>query len=208
MKQDTETMLNIIHAATKVFIERGMDGARMQEIADLAGINKALLHYYYNSKEELYQIVATREIKKAFSDLLAVIPEEQDFRCWLRSFIHNYLQTISQNPQITRFMMWEISQGGNGISNIIREFINRKDNGRMSVFETISKALSGPTVRQVDPIQFFMSLIGMCIYPFLARPILENIFIGIDMKTEKFVIDREETIYELVLHGMEVRNVQ
>ncbi|PKN78745.1 MAG: hypothetical protein CVU48_07450 [Candidatus Cloacimonetes bacterium HGW-Cloacimonetes-1] len=205
MKQDTETKLNIIQAASKVFIERGMDGARMQDIADLAGINKALLHYYYNSKEELYRLVATREIKQAFAELLAVIPEEQDFRDWIRSFIHNYLQVITKNPQVTRFMLWEISQGGNGISAIIREFINRKDSGRMSVFETIRKAMSGPGVRQVDPIHFFMSLIGMCVYPFLARPILENVM-GIDMGTEEFVREREEAVYEMVLYGMEVRN--
>ena len=64
MEIPTQTEKKIIEAATTVFSEKGKDGARMQEIADTAGINKALLHYYFRSKNKLFKIVFLYQFKK------------------------------------------------------------------------------------------------------------------------------------------------
>ncbi len=69
MQKSSETEKKIINAATAVFMEKGKDGARMQEIADKAGINKALLHYYFRSKEKLFTNVFNLEIPKVITNI-------------------------------------------------------------------------------------------------------------------------------------------
>ena len=65
----SETEKRILQAATEVFLQKGMGGARMQEIADKAGINKAMLHYYFRSKDRLYEQVFTGQLEHFFNGL-------------------------------------------------------------------------------------------------------------------------------------------
>ena len=88
METNIKTEEKIIEAATKIFLEKGKDGARMQEIADRAGINKALLHYYFRSKEKLYQEVFSNELKHFFTSILGTIKERQDFKEFIQTFIN------------------------------------------------------------------------------------------------------------------------
>ena len=108
METNVKTEEKIIEAATKIFLEKGKDGARMQEIADRAGINKALLHYYFRSKEKLYAEVFSNELRKFFRSILGTIKESEDFKDFIQTFINLYIDTISKNPKLFRFILWEI----------------------------------------------------------------------------------------------------
>ena len=75
-KKDNSTEDAILQVARKVFTQKGLSGARMQDIADEAGVNKALLHYYFQSKEKLFALIFDQEFEKFFSSLAVIISSD------------------------------------------------------------------------------------------------------------------------------------
>jgi len=92
-ENDKQTEEKIFEAATEVFTERGMDGARMQDIADHAGINKALLHYYYRTKDHLFNAVFEKIAGQMFKKFAPVFDEKLSLEEKIRFFFkgaHNF----------------------------------------------------------------------------------------------------------------------
>ena len=106
MNKSSVTEEKIIKAAAEVFMEKGRDGARMQEIADIAGINKALLHYYFRSKEKLFSKVFYLEIPKIISNIFEAYEDTDDFKKFLESFISKYIDNIYPRKNMMRFLLW------------------------------------------------------------------------------------------------------
>ena len=104
------TEQKIFDAAHEVFTQKGMDGAKMQEIADRAGINKALLHYYYRTKEKLYEAVVRVIISKALPAIWHVIESDLPLEEKIKRFIETYIGIISRNPFIPLFIISEINK--------------------------------------------------------------------------------------------------
>ena len=105
---EKQTEEKIFEAATDVFIEKGMDGARMQEIADRAGINKALLHYYYRSKEKLFDAVFTIIAKQMLKRFAPVFDENLRWRRKSGSLSAN--RFYEEKPKASAFILNEVSR--------------------------------------------------------------------------------------------------
>jgi TetR/AcrR family transcriptional regulator len=202
MQELNEAEHKIVEAATQVFLEKGKAGARTQTIADLAGINKSLLHYYFRTKEKLYNIVSERIIRRVFDGVLGKISEETEFEIWLPAFVHSYLETISKNPMVSRFMLWEIEAGGGRIAEIVKAVLGTDSVEHNPIFRIVDKAVKEGKIRPLDPVQFIISLLAMCIYPYVARPILEKIIPGLEISSESFRAEREQAILDLVWNGV------
>ena len=110
MVKELKTENRIVEAAKAVFIKKGMDGARMQEIANEAGINKALLHYYFRTKDKLFEKVFSIAFKEVFTDIYEAIYGITDFEEFLESFIRNYILFIKQRPFIPSFVIHELNR--------------------------------------------------------------------------------------------------
>src|SRR5918992_1083630 len=95
-EQDTEQ--RILDAAHKVFVRRGTAGARMQEIADEAGVNKALLHYYFRNKERLAEAVFERAAHRLLPPLLAMLGSDASLEEKIEGAVHHYLDVVSGSP--------------------------------------------------------------------------------------------------------------
>jgi AcrR family transcriptional regulator len=100
MEVEITTEEKILIAARKVFIEKGWDGARMQEIADNAGINKALLHYYFRNKEQLFKRVFAGIVGKLIPNLNTIIQSEQPIFEKIQAFIDAYLDFLLANQEL------------------------------------------------------------------------------------------------------------
>lgn len=194
----------IIAAASREFIEKGLSGARMQVIADLAGINKAMLHYYFRSKEKLYEFVAEREVRRFFGQIHQLSSPEGNFRDWLEQFIGNYIQTLSQHPQLTRFLLWEIESGGKMLSGVIKETLHMQGGGQNPIFRMVSRAVAEGVIRPISAEHFMISLLGACVYPFIARPILENLIPGLQINSHEFVEQRKKEVLDLIWNGLQM----
>ena len=165
----------ILRAAREVFIKRGLAGARMQMIADRAGANKALLHYYFRSKERLYEAVFENILATIGSALRSQLPHDRevnDLRGLLRQIITVYINTFRANPDFPRFMVREFADGGAHLPGIVNLFIAGFGDIPRRIYGLMQKEALQGRLRPVVPIHIALNIVGMCVFTFIARPVL------------------------------------
>lgn len=200
----SDTEQRIFDSAREIFIRDGRDGTRMEEIARHAGINKALLHYYFRSKEKLYRAIFQQEFKRVIGDLSDSLSLDLEISRFLQSFINNYIDRLSQNSHVIQFMLWEIRSGGENMKGFLQELfysggLNFTPN---RVIEKFQMAMKKGEIRQADPHHLLLSIISMCIYTFIAGPIIQAIFPEINTQDSKFIRKRKKQIFQLVWNGI------
>lgn len=193
----------IMSAAVKEFVALGYSGARMQAIADKAGINKALLHYHFSSKEKLYHMVLKAQFSVLAGSLIDFFSSEEEFEPWLRRLIGKLLKEFSVRPHFSRFIIWELNTQGKHLPRIFAEVLQQRAPG---VFlERIALKLEQFGMGDYPPQQFMMNLLSLCIYPSMARPLLEHV-LGHDVFSDaEFIAKREEEIFQMIKHGIYIR---
>lgn len=171
MGEDKKTEVVILEAAKAVFIRKGMDGARMQEIADEAGINKALLHYYFRSKQKLFDAVFSRILSTTFNEMREIFSGEFSVEQAVRRFTDAYINTLIQNPYIPEFVIHELNKDVEKLQKLVSK--NLPD--ITPFLQTIEKEIAEGKIRKIDPRQLLMNTISLCIFPFVGRPIIATI---------------------------------
>lgn len=192
----------ILSAAVKELIRFGYRGARMQAVADKAGINKALLHYHFSSKKKLYEQVVRENIGRMMHSILEQLQSEDEFDMWLRKLIRKYLRQIASRPQFLRFLIWELNENARHLTLMFSEALQKTGKTQGDIMDSIRNRLKSAGLEEYEPEQFILNLLSLCIYPSLAMPIFEQV-IGIDyLKNKDFLVHREEEIYTLIKHGI------
>lgn len=169
--EERNTEQKILSAAEEVFLEVGYSGARMQLIADKAAINKAMLHYYFRSKDALFERVFDENSKEFFPSMIEVLESDLPFIEKVEVFIDRYINMIASKPFLPLFVINTMNQKEK--SEFIKKLpleLPQKLIGAYFMDQT--KGL----VRELNPMQFLMSLMGMCVFPFLAKPLMTNAF--------------------------------
>ena len=193
----------ILRTAQQIFIEKGKDGARMQEIADRAGVNKAMLFYYFNNKELLYLEVLRSIVLRLFQKVNEVVISEEEPRKKLEQFVEAYINFLVENEGLPRIMLREIASGGEIIGKIFNETLSQGENPiSVKIHSIIEQSIQNGQFRKVDPIQTIISIVGMCVIYFIANPLLRHIFSFQDIDQKKFVEDRKKHIVDLLEHGL------
>ena len=191
MKKEKEatTEQQILDAAKNVFQSKGMDGARMQEIADVAGINKAMLHYYYRSKQLLFEAVFQNAFSLLAPQLNSILNDESSIEEKIRSFTFNYTSFMMKHPYLPNFIIHELNRNENFILNLKENsgFPNL-EKFKIKVASEINQGLINP----VDAEQLFVNILALNIFPFLGKPLVKA-FTDKDEKTYKEFVERRKT---------------
>lgn len=193
----------ILSAAVKQFLARGYSGARMQAIADKAGINKALLHYHFSSKEKLYHAVLRDQFASFIESLIELFLREEDFEPWLRRLIAKLLREFSSRPQFSRFIIWEWNSHGKELPRIFAEVLAQSKQG--AFLQRIDSRLRQYGLQNYPPQQFLMNILSLCIYPGMAQPLLEQVMGKEVFSDPNFIGQREEEIFRLIKYGIFLR---
>lgn len=165
--KDQTTEQKILEAARQVFVQKGMDGARMQEIADIAGINKALLHYYFRSKDKLFFAVFESVMGGFFKLINLTLQRDEPIEVKIDFIVDSYLDTLDANPFVPQFIISEVSRN----PNIMKELL-AKNNFHPNQFVQLFNAYKK---ENTDPRQLFISFMGMMLFPYIAAPMLKMI---------------------------------
>jgi AcrR family transcriptional regulator len=165
-----QTQSKIFDAATEVFEEKGYTGARMQEIADRAGINKALLHYYFRTKDQLFMAVFHVLLKKMFDKISSIFMEEATFKEKMRRFLDEHIDFLIKNPKLPLFLLNEISHNPE-LAEGLRESLQYAQL-RDLIYERHSKELKGYGIKKSDMPQLMITIVGMSVFPVAARDLM------------------------------------
>jgi len=197
--KDTNTEESILEAAKIVFVKKGMEGARMQEIADEAGINKAMLHYYYRSKDKLFEAVFIETFLKLVPNLIEIVKTDISLFDKIRIFVGNYIDIINENPLIPAFIIHELNRNPDRVVELIQS------SGINPIFFTnqVENEIKEGIIEPVNPVHLIVNMLAMCIFPFVARPILQGVIFNEDRQQyEKFIQDRKKEVPEFIINSI------
>lgn len=137
----------------------------MQEIADLAGINKAMLHYYFRSKDLLFERIFEQKFLQFFPKIQELIAMPISFTEKVCIYVELHINILRQNPYLPLFIINTIHKNN--------DFVKKMPLLLMSEFaKSYYTDLAAHKVKELNPLQFLMSVMSMCVFPFLSKPIL------------------------------------
>ena len=129
-EHEKHTEERIFDAATEIFEEKGLAGTRMQDISNRAGINKALLHYYYRTKEHLFNAVFNMLAKKLFARFSVIFEENISLEDKIRFFFREHIAFLKKNPKLPGFMLNEINRNPQRITKLLSN-VDFKNRGKL-----------------------------------------------------------------------------
>ncbi len=197
---EKQTEEKIFDAATTEFIEEGMAGARMQNIADRAGINKALLHYYFRTKEHLFEAVFTFVAQKLFAKFSPIFDETLTLKEKIRFFYKEHISFLQENPKLAGFIICEINRKPERIKKILASVDFEKY--LSEIFAHHSDELKQYNINKDNLPQIMTSIISLSVFPFAAKGILETIFSKIGVDYNNYIEERKEFAADFVLKAL------
>jgi AcrR family transcriptional regulator len=201
-ERDKDTSEKILAAARKTFLIKGMSGARMQDIADAAGINKALLHYYFSSKDKLFEVIFMEEAKKFFPKINMIFESELPLFEKIEKFTVEYIDEIQQNPYLPLFILNQINQD---TDKFLGKLLGKENQPNPHNFlAQIEKEVKNGTIRPISPIQLLINLLSMCIFPFIGKPMILR-KIGLDeLQFRHLMEQRKKEIPQFVINAIKI----
>jgi AcrR family transcriptional regulator len=170
--KDQNTEAIILDAAKRIFMEKGLYGARMQDIANQAGINKALLHYYFRNKERLFDEVFGGALERYFQNMEIISDESLPILERILMYSNRFVLFLAEYPQMSIFLIKEISSN-QALFHLKVKGI--KKDQKYSLLTLLSKGMENGEIPNLDPVIFLMNLHSLCAYPFVAAPIFNVI---------------------------------
>ena len=199
-ENDKQTEEKIFEAATDVFIEKGMDGARMQDIADHAGINKALLHYYYRTKDRLFNAVFEKIAGQMFKKFAPVFDENISLEEKIRFFFKEHITFLQKNPRLPGFLLNEINHNPARIKKLIQQIdVNKL---WMTLEAQHKDELKKYNITRETMPQLMSSIAAISVFPFAARGILEVIFEKMNINFNDYMEERKEYAADFVIKAI------
>ena len=172
MQNDTETQ--ILEAAKKVFVQKGYAGARMQEIADAANINKSMLHYYFRSKELLFEKIMSISLELLLPSFANAISSDGTVIEKIERLVDIYVDTILKNPHIPIFVLNELSQNRTDFISKIKTNMGFLDQpGRF--LRQIAQEQEQGILKKMAPEQIMINVMSLIVFPFVAKPIFTKV---------------------------------
>jgi len=170
--READTKARILSAAEAEFMANGYDRSRMQAIADRAQINKAMLHYHFRSKDELFAQIFRIQAGLLFPQVEASLREQPDFLRFLGSFVDLYIAHLRQNPFLPSYLLQVSANHPELLAQVKVDLPTR-------LVRAFESAAQEGIIRNHDARQFVISLMGMCVMPFVGKNLIKG-FLELD----------------------------
>jgi TetR/AcrR family transcriptional regulator len=198
--EDQETRERILDAAHAVFLRKGTAGSRTQEIADEAGVNKALVHYYFGTKAALADAIFERELGALTPLIFGILADEKrSLEQKVRDIVHAQIDFHSARPYLAGYMLSEMHAEPQRLVAIIDR---RGHPPREVIRRQIREAVEAGTMRPITAEQFIVNLMGLLIFPFAMRPGLVVLLEMDPSGWAAFMEERKRLLPDLILAGL------
>ncbi len=192
----------ILNSAKEIFERKGMAAARMQEIADEAGINKAMLHYYYRSKQLLFEAV----FKSAFSMLApqinGIINAETSLFEKIINFSNNYVLFVLKHPYLPNFIIQELNRNPDFVKQIVAE----KNFPNISKFkQQVDEEVKKGVIRPIKAEQLFINIMSLNIFPFIGSQLLKGLVNVNDEAYKQLMEERKTEIADFIINSIKLK---
>lgn len=190
MSTEKNTEEKILEAAEKVFHDKGFYGARMREIAEKAGINKGLLHYYFKTKHKLFEAIFNVAKNRMISKIQGILEKDMPLQEKVEQIVDGYLDMLIKHPNLPQFVLNELNSNpdqfvGKHFNHSIKDTFSRLQ-------DAIEQEVRAGKIQPIDARQLIMNLMSMIVFPFAGRPILQNL-LAMDNTTYFAIMEERKT---------------
>jgi len=206
---DGETERRILDAARRVFTRSGSAGARMQEIAQEAGVNQALLHYYFRSKDALSLAVFREAAGQLFPGIRRILGSTAPIEERVEQVVHHYIDTLRANPFLPGYVLGELNFHPGRITALAGEMTDGEGapgGARLAMMRALDDELARRAAlgdfRRITADQFLVNLASMCVFPFAARPMVSAMLALDAAAWERFLDVRREELPRFILNAL------
>lgn len=185
----------ILEAANKIFLKFGLEGTSMQQIADEAGMSRTSLHYYFRNKNKLFEYVYHSAEHSLIPKLKEIIDAEIPVIQKLESFVNFYIDLLLDNPLLPNFILFELQRDPKRVI----DFLKSKEVNIVKLVLQIDKEVSRGTIRPFSLPDMVANTLGMCVFPFMCKPILMESFFDKDEEAyRKYIQARKKEIIHIL----------
>jgi TetR/AcrR family transcriptional regulator len=201
MRDAEHTRNAILDAAEEEFARSGLSGARTDAIASLTGVTKAMIYYYFSSKEALYQAVLERAFSSKIAEIEHIVESVREPEQALRAILDYFLSHAEHNPTISGILFHEAMQNKGKYY---------KSTGMLTLYEKLAQVLhdgiESGAFREVDPMHTAVNIIGLSAFYFCANENLKHLWPGRSMLSPAMVEQHKQEATKLVLAGVLAKN--
>ena len=201
--QDTET--RILQAAEREFFEKGFAGARTASIAEAAGVTHAMLHYYFRTKDKLFERIVSEKINMLGDIILSAIGDDNlPLEDRIRQGVERHFDFISANRDLPRFIVNEVlsrpehtEMMKQGTLHIVNSLLN-------SLQREIDEDAAKGRCRQVDARMLLIDIVSLNVFPFMAAPIVSGAIGDSYGDYDEFLAKRKKENVETILRKLKI----
>jgi TetR/AcrR family transcriptional regulator len=200
--KDDNTEKRILEAARNVFHIKGFSGARMQEIADEAKINKAMLNYYFRSKDKLFEAVLKEAFQNFFPKVFHMVNTDLPLFEKIENFVSGYLTFLQNNRCIPGFILGELAQNPQRLKDFFSE------NGIKppeKFLQEIRDAVKNNEIVPIEPTTLVLNILSLCIFPIVAKPIIETVFNISEEQYDNMIEARKKSVAQFIINAIKVK---
>jgi TetR/AcrR family transcriptional regulator len=194
---ETQTEDLIKETAKKLFFSKGHIQATTQEIADEAGVNRALIHYYFRSRDLLFEQVLQEEMLRIRETMSEILGAKVSLREKINQFLNVFISHLIDYPYIENFIVTEIATNPKKLAEFHTVEIDR---ALAVIKRQLKEEIKNGTLAPIEIEHFMANMMSMCNYPMIAKPIIQNVF-GFDEKAyRKFLLERKKVVYRTIFN--------
>jgi AcrR family transcriptional regulator len=189
----SDTQEKILEAARSVFMRDGYHGARMQEIADAAGINKALLHYYFKSKDRLFERIFTEAFTSFIPRVYEIFLGPATVIEKLEAYVDAYLLLLQERPYLPAFIFQEMNRDADRLFSMLFSGMQ----GPLpfaALFRQAADEMAVGRLRHMDPREILINTMALCVFPYIARPMMQRFLLGSDAEYKLMLEQRRRSV--------------
>ena len=199
-----ENEKRILSSAKKIFYQKGLKGARMQEIADDANVNKALLHYYFRSKQKLFDRVFEESVKSVTPVLSNVFQEEINLQEKIKKMVDMLIDLFVEEPYLSNFIVNELSQNP---ERLFLKFLDFQDGLIGRVIPLINDQIqaeidAGNIKKHIKSAELIIDIMSLCLLPIMAQDVIQKTLGIDDQRMQRFMKKRKESVTAFVMNAI------
>jgi TetR/AcrR family transcriptional regulator len=198
-QKEDNTEHRILEAAKKVFLKKGMAGARMQDIADEAGINKAMLHYYFRSKEKLFAKIFSELAQYFFPKVVMIFESKENLFKKIEMFVSEYIDQMKQTPYLPIFVLNEVNRQPEAL---VKKMMGGRRPPVKKFIDNVTNEIKKGTIKPINPLQLLLNIISLCIFPFAGRPMFQLLAEVDKAVFDKMLEERKKEVPKFIIDAI------
>jgi TetR/AcrR family transcriptional regulator len=195
------TRTAILAAAAKIFAKKGLAGARTDSIAVAAGINKAMLYYYFKSKEGLYEAVVEDQFAEFNHQAIQTLSAPGSARSALLNYVKLHFDFISERHQSAPIFQQMTMNGPSFIKRVVRKYFAAR---AQALGEVIGRGVREGEFRDVDPFQTSVSIVSLIVFYFSSAPVLKMLGHE-DAYSPAYLERRKREVLDFIRHAIFIK---